>query len=142
MRTTLALLAVLAVARPAAAADPTPKYADRWVYLMYNLQVDANADEAIKVIDRAAKAGYTGVVLADFKLSILDHVTQNWFKNAERVKKAAAAANIEIIPAVFPIGYSSGLLFHDPNLAEGVPVKDAPFVVKGGQAVPVPSGVA
>jgi hypothetical protein len=138
----LALAIVLAATAPARAADGPPKYADRWVYLMYNLQVDANADETIKLIDRAAKAGYTGIVLADFKLSILDAVTPNWFKNAERVKKAAAAANLEIIPAVFPIGYSSGLLFHDPNLAEGVPVRDAPFVVKGGRAVPVPSGVA
>jgi hypothetical protein len=123
-----------------AAADPPPRYADRWVYASHNLQVDAQADDLIKLIDRSAKAGYTGVVLADFKLSILAHVTRNWFKNAERVKKAAADARLEIIPAVFPIGYSGGLLVHDPNLAAGVPVKDAPFVVKGGQVVPAAAG--
>lgn len=138
------LLAVvfLLLAAPARAADP-PRYADRWVYLMHNLQVDAQADEVVRLIDRAAKAGYTGVVLADFKLSVLGHVTQGWFKSAERVKKAAAAANVEIIPSVFPIGNSGGVLFHDPNLAEGVPVKDAPFVVKNGQAEPVaaPAGL-
>ena len=33
---------------PAATAQP-PKYADRWVYLMYNLQVDANADDGLVI---------------------------------------------------------------------------------------------
>jgi hypothetical protein len=123
----------------APAAGPPPRYADRWVYVSHNLQVDANTDEVLKLIDRAAKAGYTGIVLSDFKLNILEHVTQNWFKNAERVKKAAAAAKLEIIPVVFPLGWSSGLLVHEPNLAEGVPVRNAPFVVKDGQALLVPT---
>src|SRR5262249_40033985 len=138
MKPILALLAVLLTAS-AAAAQPAPKYADRWVYLGCNLQDDASTDETIKVIDRAAKAGYTGVVLSDFKLNMLGQVSDKWFKNAERLKKAAAAAKLEIIPQVFPLGWSSGRLLHDPNLAEGIPVKDAPFVVKDGQAVLVPS---
>src|SRR5262249_54013244 len=37
-------------------------------------------------------------------------------------------------PLLFPVGYSSGLLSYDPNLAEGLPVRDALFVVKDGQA--------
>src|SRR5262249_31652328 len=52
------------------------------------------------------------------------------------VKRAAREAGLEIIPAVFPVGYSAGVLAHDPNLAEGLPVKDAPFVVRGRAAVP------
>src|SRR5262249_17773188 len=52
-----------------------------------------------------------------------------------RVRRAAAQHQLELIPTVFPIGYSSGLLAHDPNLAEGPPVMDAPFVVKDGEAV-------
>src|SRR5262249_27234391 len=59
-----------------------------------------------------------------------------YFQNVARVREAAAKHRIEVIPTVFPIGYSSGLLAHDPNLAEGVPVKDAPFVVQGRAAVP------
>ncbi|HYA36330.1 MAG TPA: hypothetical protein VEF03_11965, partial [Candidatus Binataceae bacterium] len=43
---------------------------------------------------------------------------------------------IRIIPSVFRIGYSNGMLVHDPNLAEGVPVRDAPFVVRGRCAEP------
>lgn len=125
-----------------AADEPKPRYAHRWVYAMYNLQVDKNADQLIALIDRAGKSGYNGLVLADYKLNILDRVPPNYFTNVARVKEAAAKANIEIIPAVFPIGYSAGLLAHDPNLAEGLPVKDAPFVVKGREAVLAPESAA
>jgi hypothetical protein len=122
---------------PSAVAEPPaqPTYTDRWVYVKPNLQVDKSADDLVALIGRAAKAGYTGLVLADYKLNVLDRVPKRYFTNAEKVKKAAAAAGMEIIPAVGPFGYSTGILVHDPNLAEGVPVKDAPFVVKNGLAV-------
>ena len=45
---------------------------------------------------------------------------------------------LEIVPALFNIEYSNNLLWHDPNLAEGLPVKDALFVVSGGEARLVP----
>jgi hypothetical protein len=37
---------------------------------------------------------------------------------------------------VFPVGYSNDLLFQDPNLVEGPPVREALFVVRGGVARP------
>jgi hypothetical protein len=46
----------------------------------------------------------------------------------------AADLKLEIIPALFSIGYSGNMLWHDPNLAEALPVKDALFVVKDGVA--------
>jgi len=92
----------------------------------------------LKLIERAAKSGYTGLVLADYKLAILDQMPLQYFQNVARVQDAARAAHLEIIPSVFPIGYSAGLLAHDPNLAEGMPVIDAPFVVKGREAVLAP----
>ncbi len=95
-----------------------------------NLQVDKSADEVIALIERAGRDGYTAILLSDYKLQILDRVIDRYFHNAERVKAAAAKANIELIPAVFSIGYSNGHLAHDPNLAEGLPVVDQPFVVR------------
>lgn len=96
--------------------------------------VERNVDELIGLIGRAGKCGYNGVLLADYKFNILDRMPPNYFKNVERVRKAADDAGIEIVPAVFPIGYSSGLLAHDPNLAEGLPVRDAPFIARQNQA--------
>jgi hypothetical protein len=112
-----------------------PKYADRWVYCQHNLLVDKNVDDLVRLLERSAKAGYTGLVLADYKFNILDRMPDRYAKNVERLKKAAAEHKVELIPCVFPIGYSDGLLVHDPNLAEGVPVKDAPFVARGKELV-------
>ena len=130
-----ACLLVLVVALSVRADEAKPRYEQRWFYASHNLLVDKSADDVIALIERAGKAGYNGVVLADFKFNILEKMSPRYFKNVERVKKAADAAKVEIIPTVFPVGYSAGLLAHDPNLAEGVPVKDAPFVVKGREAV-------
>ena len=108
----------------AMSAEPAPRYADRWFYASYNLLVDKNTDDLIALIGRAGKAGYNGMVLADFKFNLLDRMPDRYFANVKRVQKAAGDAGIEIIPAIFPIGYSNGLLLNDPNLAEGLPVKE------------------
>jgi hypothetical protein len=127
--------AVLVYSGALRAADPkSPTYELRWVWCMHNLQVKENADAVIRLIERAAQAGYNGVVLADYKFNILDRVPAHYFDNVARVRQAAAKHHIELIPTVFPIGYSAGLLAHDPNFAEGVPVKEAPFVVRGSEA--------
>lgn len=139
----LALLAVLLSAASASHADePTPLYQQRWFYASQNLLVDKNADVLIALIERAGKSGYNGMMLADYKFNLLDSMPPSYFKNVARVREAAAKAKIEIVPAVFPIGYSAGLLAHDPNLAEGLPVKDAPFLVKGKEATLVPEPAA
>ncbi|MEO8497542.1 MAG: aminotransferase class V-fold PLP-dependent enzyme, partial [Planctomycetota bacterium] len=42
--------------------------------------------------------------------------------------------------AFMSFGYSDGILAHDPNLAEGLPTKNVPFVVRGMSAVPEEAG--
>jgi hypothetical protein len=127
-------LAIVLASSPVQADEAKPRYEQRWFYAAYNLLVDKNADQLIELLDRAGKSGYNGVVLADYKFNILGRMPANYFRNVERVKQAAAKSNIEIIPAVFPVGYSAGLLAHDANLAEGLPVKDVPFDVKDREA--------
>ena len=113
----------------------------RWIYLQQNLQVTENLPKIEAILRRAAAAGYNGVVLADYKLNILDRVPDHYFVNAERFKEICRELKLEIIPTVAGFGYSSGILAHDPNLAEGLPVRDAPFVVRGATAVPASGGV-
>ncbi len=113
-----------------AAEKGAAPYRERWVYCGANLQVDKSTDDAVAIIERAGRAGYTAVLFTDYKLQILDRVIDRYFHNAARVKAAAAKANLELIPAVFSIGYSNGHLAHDPNLAEGLPVVDQSFVVR------------
>ena len=136
----VACLALLALAAPGRADEP--RFRPRWFYAAHNLLVDKSVDDLVALIGRAGKSGYNGVLLADYKFNILERMPPNYFRNVARVREAATKAGIEIVPGVFPIGYSDGLLAHDPNLAEGLPVKDAPFVVKGGEAVLEPDPAA
>ena len=58
------------------------------------------------------------------------------FTDALLEARAIAARNgIEIIPLFASPGYAGGLLAHNRNLAEGLPVRDAPFVARGAEAV-------
>jgi hypothetical protein len=125
------LFALALCAAQSAAAEP-PEL--RWVYLQQNLQVKENLPKIEAILRRAKAAGYNGVVLADYKLNILDHVPEHYFANAEQFKALCDELELEIIPAVCSFGYSSGILAHDPNLAEGLPVRDQPLVVRGGEA--------
>src|SRR5262245_17989521 len=106
----------------------------QWLYCAQNLWVDKNIDALDTLLRRAAKAGYTHVLLTDSKFSKLGDMDARYFRNVERVKKLAAELKLEIVPALFPVGYSNDLLWHDPNLIEALPVRDALFVVKGGEA--------
>lgn len=127
LRRLLRHLLLLGTLLPAAAAE-------RWLYLPANFQVDAEAERVVGLLRRAKAAGYTHALLADSKFARLGDVIDRYFTNAARVKQTAAELGLELVPAVFPVGYSNSLLYHDPNLAEGLPVRDALFVVDHGVA--------
>jgi len=105
-----------------------------WLYCPTNLLPRENIDKLAQLWRRAAAAGYDHVLLADSKFSRLNEMPREYFQNCERVKRLARELKIEIVPAEFPVGYSNDLLSNDPNLAEGLPVKDTLFVVHNGQA--------
>src|SRR5437773_2361570 len=107
---------------------------DCWLYCSRNLWVDKNIDDLEALFRRAAKAGYTHALLADSKFAKLGDMDAHYFRNVERVKQLAAELHLAIVPALFPIGYSNDLLWHDPNLIEALPVRDALFVVQDGVA--------
>lgn len=132
----LALALCLLLPLLAHAADSPLR--DLWVYCPLNLAVDKNIDDFEALMKRASKAGYNGVMLADSKFARLSTMGKHYFENVERVKKIAAETKMQIVPALFSIGYSNDLLSNDPNLAEGLPVREALFVVKDGEARLVP----
>ncbi len=121
---------------PSSRAADSPAPRQLWIYCPTNLLVDENIDNLEKLFRRGVKVGYTHVLLADSKFGHLDDLPapDRYFRNVERLKRIAAELKIELVPAVFPIGWSNDLLYHDPNLAEGLPVRDQLFVVHGGEA--------
>jgi hypothetical protein len=137
-RSPLLALALLATSLIGPVQADGPPFERRWVWIMANLLVDKEVDRVAALIERAGKAGYNGAVLSDTKFNILGRMPERYAQNVARVKAAAAKAKVEIIPSVFPIGYSNALLANDPNLAEGMLVERAPYVVKGREARLVP----
>jgi hypothetical protein len=136
-RASIAISAILAFwmfsATDSCAAEEEPdasRYSDRWLYCSFNLQVDRSVGELTTLFDRAKGSGYTGILFSDYKLQVLDRVTDNYFRNVKTLRAAASSAGLELVPAVFSIGYSNGHLSYNPNLAEGLPVVDQPYLVK------------
>jgi hypothetical protein len=126
------LILTVLFAQPARAQSNDAR--ELWLYYPCNFQVAENVDKLEAVWSRAAKAGYTHVLVVDSKFAKLGDVPDNYFKNLSRAKEIAARLKLKLVPGLFSVGYSNDLLWHDPNLAEGLPVKDALFVVRGGEA--------
>ncbi len=137
-RTPFRLLAAAAAGIVWLAASSTAgaKPLQRWLYYPVNLAVDDNITRLQAIFQRASASGYTHVVLGDSKFGHIWEMESRYFRNIEKVKQIAADNRLEIIPMVFPVGYSNDLLWNDPNLVEGLPVKGARFVVHGGKALP------
>ncbi|MBX7131615.1 MAG: hypothetical protein K1X67_02940 [Fimbriimonadaceae bacterium] len=111
------------------ARNPEIDFTKRWIYLSTNLLVDKNVDDGLALIARARKAGYNGVLLSDSKFMRWDMLDERYARNVERFRKGVRDAKFELVVCVAPIGYSNDLLSRDPNLAEGLPVENAPFRV-------------
>jgi hypothetical protein len=113
------------------AAEP---YADRFVWVFgWGLGKDSDVGEISRVLDTAGQHGFNGAVLSS-GLDTLSKQSPDYFRRLDQVKQRCERNHLELIPAVFSVGYGSGILAHDRNLAEGVPVEDAPFQVKAGEA--------
>jgi hypothetical protein len=98
--------------------------------LLEALKNEKSIAQLLSLFPRAAKVGYNGVLLNG--INGFDRSASY----AEAVTKAQTAATmygLEIIPCVL-MHNSSSLVYQDPNIAEGLPVKDALFVVNGREA--------
>lgn len=129
------LLALAALARTTLADE---KYPDRFVWVFgWGLRNDREVEEISQVLDTAAQHGINGAVMS-LGLDTLCKKTPDYFRRLEQVQRTCRRNKLEFIPAVFSVGYGGAALAHDRNLAEGLPVIDAPFVVHGNEARIVP----
>lgn len=107
---------------------------ERWVYVPANFLVPEQVTRVEKLMREARRIGYTHVLVSDSKFSRLDELDQRYFSHIERIRAVASELDLKLVPAVFPVGYSNDLLSRNVNLAEGLPVRDALFVVVGNEA--------
>ena len=102
----------------------------RWIYCSVNFQVNDSVDKLIEVIKEGKSIGYNGVIVTDYKFGKIQDRPEVYYQNLERTQKVAEELDMEIIPVVM----SPSILINDPSMAEGIPVKNCPFIVKDGKA--------
>ncbi len=135
--------AAIAVTLFLAAMTRAEPYPCRWFYHQTNFAAAANAEQAVRLVESASKAGLNGVILGDAKLSKLGvegHDTPGgpYVRNVRYFLEACRRCGVEVIPMVGTISRAEGILAHDPNLAVGFEVRDALFEVRGRSTVLVP----
>lgn len=132
----LGAVALAAVSRSAAQEPGGTPLPYRWVYVQTNLLVDANVERNLKLFERAAAAGYNGIVLTDSKFMRWDNLPKRYLENVRRTREACRRLKLDLVACVCPIGYSNDLLSRDPNLTEGLPAIKVAFVARDGKLVP------
>jgi hypothetical protein len=107
-------------------------YPNRWVYVSRSFNTDAHVDEVREIAQTAAEHGLTAIVLPGMDRISLG--SPEYLERLRKVKTIADQYHLEIIPSGFNTGYGGAILDHNKNLAEGMLVKDALFVVRNGEA--------
>ena len=121
-------------------ASLTGEYPYRWVYVSRSLQRDSDLVDIKNIVKTASESGLNGMVLAA-GLDRLDGRDADYFTRLKQIRQLCKQRNFEIIPIVLSVGYGGSVLAQDKNLAAGLPVKDALFVVENNQAHFVPSSL-
>jgi len=125
-----------------AAGTSRAEYPDRLVWIFgWNLRSDEHLQQIEPVLRTAAEHGYNGIVLSA-NLGALCKQPPEYFQRLQKLADLCQQLRLEIIPAAYGVGYGGEYLAHDRNLAEGVPVRGALFVVRGREARHVPDGNA
>jgi len=135
MRLLCAVL-LLAASASTVVAQAQP-YPDRWVFVSRSLNKDQDVDDIRQIVRTASEHGLNGMLFSS-GLDSLDLQSPDYFRRLSEVKGFCTQYNVEIIPCIFSVGYGGGALAHDRNLAAGLLVNDALFVVKGQEANLVP----
>ena len=123
--------------RPAEASQGELQLKYRWVFMMTNLASEEALQKTLSLSERAQRAGYNGILLTDSKLAKFQLQQKHYSVKVRRLREACNQQGMTLAVGVCPMGYAAELLAADPNLAEGMPVRDALFEVRGGRLVPV-----
>ena len=109
------------------------RFADRFVWVFgWSLEQDSDVPQISRLLEIAGKHKLNGAIVS-FGLDTLCKKSPEYFKRLDQIKKSCEDNHLELIPSIFSIGYGGGALSHNRNLAEGLPVQDAPFLVQGNE---------
>jgi len=113
-------------------SEQARSYPDNWVYVARNLTKDEHVDEIRQIAETSHKHGLNGMLFAA-GLEGVERWDEKRIARLNKVKTICDEQKIEIIPLIWSVGYGTCLGLN-PNLAEGLPCTDVPFLVKGKEA--------
>jgi hypothetical protein len=117
------------------AADAGGKniFTRRYVLCRFKLDTQETTDGVMKLMQRAAKAGYNGVALGSGggEYYSLEKASAGYLANFAKVRAEAKKLGLTLIP--YAIGQTTPA-WQDATLQEAFPVKDTRFVVSGQTA--------
>jgi hypothetical protein len=117
------------------------RFADRFVWVFgWGLEKDEDVTEVSKLLQTAGQHHLNGAVVS-FGLDTLSKKSPDFFRRLSAIDQCCESNRLELIPSIFSVGYGSALAY-DPNLAEGLPVIDAAFLVQGNEARLAPTNPA
>ena len=108
-------------------------YPYRWVRVGTGLRSDKDIEKMRKIAQTASQHGLNGILLSA-GLDSMDLQSADYYPRLKQVKELCASLGLELIPSFMSVGYGGAVLAHDKNLAAGLPVIDALFVAKNGEA--------
>ena len=113
-------------------------FQDRFVWIFgWDLNRSADVAEITQVLEVAAKHDLNGAVMS-LGLDTLCKKGPEYFQRLDAIHEVCQKNRLEFVPAIFSVGYGGAVLVHDRNLAEGLPVEDATFVVTPPEATFLP----
>ena len=118
-----------------------PVYPNRWVRVQTSLRSDEELARVVDLVQRAAASGVNGIALSA-GLDSLDLKSEDYFQRLAELRQVCEAEQVDIVPSFWSAGYGGGILAHNKNLAAGIPVKEALFVVRNGEGKLVPDPTA
>ncbi len=135
--TLLAVSALLALASRLPAQDaPLLKGPLYWIHVMTNLANDEASAEIYRIMERAAKAGYTGVMIHDGRFVMQSFQNPDYIAKVHAFRDRAKALHLSVAAEITPMGYGDEMAHNDLSMIAGMPDSQVPFRVENGRLVP------
>ena len=117
-------------------AAPKLEPKQRWVFSFTNFANEDAVTKLTALMKRARQAGYTGMLVSDVKFEKFQLQPPAVAARLKKFRQDCTAEKMKFIAGVTAFGYADTFLTNDVNLCEGLPVRNAAFVVKEGKLVP------
>ncbi len=122
--------------KPAEPVAPKLDSGQRWIFAFANFANESRSQELVDLVKRGHKAGYNGILISDVKFDKLQLTDEAYKKRLQSFRQVCKDEGVKLAVHVGAYGYADMFLTHDRNLAEGMPVRNATFIVRDGKLVP------